>query len=271
MQQIIFFFLRNKNFLLFALLFVVSFMLTVNSHSYHKSKMVTSANFFSGGIYAMKSSVTDYFDLKEQNSILTEENERLRNLITNMTSAPLDSVQVDSNYNFTAAMVINNNYSRSKNNLTINKGRNDSLAVDMGVVSSQGVVGIVNSISEKYATVQSLLNTNSQVVAKFKKSNHFGTLKWDAVAPNRVQLTEIPRIAPVAIGDTIVTDGKSTIFPPGIHIGTIQDFERNPNEDYYTINVQLFTDMTSVKHIYVISHRDAQEIKNLQDTIENAQ
>ena len=273
MQQILFFFIRNKNFLLFALLFFVSVALTVNSHSYHKSKVVTSANFLSGGIFGIKSSITDYFDLRTQNELLTEENTRLRTLLTNSdilsTDGTLDSIVLDSNYKFIPARVINNSYSRTKNNLTLNRGSSDSLKVDMGVLSSKGVVGMVNSVSKNYASVQSVLNTNSQIVAKFKKSNQFGTLKWDTKEANVVQLIEIPRIANISIGDTIVTDGRSTIFPPDIMIGTVKNFNRKDGDDYYHIDVQLFTDMTRIKHVYLVSHRDAIEIKELENSMED--
>ncbi len=271
MQQILFFFLRNKNFLLFLLLFVISLGLTINSHSYHKNKFVTSANFLSGGVYSFKSGITDYFDLETQNEILTKENERLRAIVANMEMETFDTLSINTNYNFITAKVINNNYGHSKNYLTLNKGYNDSLKVDMGVISSQGVVGIVNAVSNNYASVQSILNTNSQVVAKFKKSDHFGYLEWNTNEANVVQLTEIPRLAPVAIGDTIVTYGKSTIFPEGILIGTVANFKREPDQDYYNIDVQLFTDMTSLKHVYVISHRDAKEIKQLEKEVEDAE
>jgi len=274
-QQIIFFFVRNKHFLLFALLFFTSFVLTINSHAYHKSKVVTSANFLSGGIYSIKSSITDYFDLQQQNRTLTEENTRLRSLLFNSgtmnSEMVMDSMLLDSNYTFITARVINNSFAKTKNNLTLNRGSNDSLKLDMGVISPQGVVGIVVSVSKNYASVQSILNSNSQVVAKFKKSNHFGTLVWNAKQPNIVQLIEIPRLASVAIGDTIVTDGKSTIFPPGIMIGKVQDFDRKEGDDYYDINVELFTDMTSVKHVYLVSQRDASEIKELEKTVEDVE
>jgi rod shape-determining protein MreC len=274
-QQIIFFFVRNKHFLLFALLFFISFVLTTNSHTYHKSKVVTSANFLSGGIYSVKSSITDYFDLEEQNKTLMDENTRLRTLLFNSgmmnSEMVLDSMLLDSNYAFITARVINNSYAKTKNNLTLNRGSNDSLKIDMGVISPRGVVGILVSVSKNYASVQSILNSNSQLVAKFKKSNHFGTLVWNGKQPNIVQLIEIPRLASVAIGDTIVTDGKSTIFPPGIMIGKVQDFDRKEGDDYYDINVELFTDMTSVKHVYLVSHRDAPEIKELEKAVKDAE
>ena len=119
--------------------------------------------------------------------------------------------------------------------------------------------------------MQSVLNTTSQVVAKFKKSNQFGTLTWDAKEANIVQLIEIPRIANIAVGDTIVTDGKSTIFPPDILIGPVKNFDRKDGADYYHIDVQLFTDMTRLKHVYLVSHRDAVEIKELENSVEDAE
>ena len=275
MQRIILFFVRFRNFLLFAFLFAISFALTVNSHSFHKSKVVSSANFLSGGIFGIKSSITDYFDLRTQNELLTQENTRLRTLLSNSDiismEGVIDTIPLDSNYKFIPARVINNSYAKTKNNLTLNRGEADSVKVDMGVLSSQGVVGMISSVSKNYASVQSVLNTNSQIVAKFKKSNQFGTLTWDAKEANIVQLTEIPRIASIALGDTIVTDGKSTIFPPGIMIGTVKNFDRNDGADYYHIDVQLFTDMTRIKHVYLVSHRDAVEIKELENSVEDAE
>lgn len=268
MQQIIYFFIRNKNFLLFFVLFLVSIFLTINSHSYHKNQYVNSANFISGGVFSVKSSITDYFDLKNQNQKLTEENRFLRVQLQNIeeTIPTLDSIKPvdDSLFSIIGAKIINNSYSKTKNQLTINKGFEDDVVFDMGVISSEGIVGIVSHISKNYASVQSILNSNSQIAAKFKKSNHFGTMIWDGKNPNVVQLKEIPRVANVALGDTIVTDGRSTIFPEGVMIGTVKEFAIEDVGDYYNISIDLFTDMTSLKHVYLIARKDAKEIKELE-------
>lgn len=268
MQQIIDFFIRNKYFLLFCVLFSTAIGLTINAHAYHQNRFVSSANFLSGGIFAIKSSITDYFDLKEQNELLTQENQQLRERIQNWNpSIPaIDSSLVDARNTvfFIPAKVINNSYSKSKNQITLNKGAKDSVSIDMGVISPQGIVGIVSHTSANFSSVQSVLNTRSQIVAKFKKSNHFGTLVWDAKDPHTVQLREIPRIAPVMEGDTIVTDGKSTIFPEGIPIGTVKEFSIAPESDYFTIGVDLFTDMTSIKHVYLVQRKNAAEIRALE-------
>ena len=267
MQQIISFFIRNKNFLLFAVLFLVSVSLTIRSHNYHKGKFVTSANFLAGGIFGFKTTITDYFDLEKQNEMLTEENRQLRLQLANQNEEAVWNMGTDSLYKILSARVINNSYHKSKNHLTINKGSADGLKIDMGVISPQGVVGIVDGLSDHYATVQSVLNTNSQIIGAFKKSDHFGTIKWNTQNPNIVQLLEIPRLAPVALGDTIVTNQRSTIFPQGLPIGVVSQFDRDPEQDYYQIDVRLFTDMTAVKHVYLIENTQAKEIQQLEQQI----
>jgi len=269
MQQIIFFFIRNKNFLLFVLLFSASVALTLQTHSYHSNKLVNSANFLSGGVYSFKSSITEYFDLKEQNQLLINENNRLRQLLEVQKEIGsvtyLDSLDTSFPFHFVPAKVINNSYFKTKNKLTINKGRTDSLDIDMGVITSLGVVGIVDDVSANYATVQSILNTNSQINAKLKKSEHFGTLEWNTKTPNMVSLTYIPRIAKVSVGDTVSTGGKSTIFPEDILIGAVAQFTLNEGDDYYDITVELFNDMTNLKHVYVIENTNSEEIQLLEN------
>ncbi|RDK89101.1 rod shape-determining protein MreC [Marinirhabdus gelatinilytica] len=271
MQQIIYFFIRNKNFLLFLLLFLVSIGFTINSHSYHKNKYITSANFFSGTIYNWKSSVTNYFGLREQNEALAEENLRLRTLLRKqqdtVVAKEIDSTILPAPFTYFPAKVINNSYSKTKNYLTLRKRASDNIEPDMGVISSKGIVGIVNNVSKKYASVQSILNTNSKINAKLKNSFHFGTLSWEPEDknPNVVKLADIPRQAPVIVGDTIITGGKSTIFPRGVLIGTIKNFNLSTNQDYYDVSVELFNDMTSLNTVYIIKNNEKEAILQIEN------
>lgn len=275
MQQILFFFIRNKNFLLFLLLFSFSIYLTIQSHSYHKNKFVNSSNLITGGVYSIKNSITSYFNLKEENSILIDENTRLRKQIESykniVTVQKLDTTSIFSKYYFASAKVINNSFSKTKNKLTIDRGSKDSIQLDMGVITSKGIVGIIDNVSSKYATTQSILNTNSQINAKLKKSKHFGSLIWNTEDPNIVQLIDIPRLAPVNIGDTIVTGGRSTIFPEGILIGTVLDFELTEDKNSKNLNIQLFNDMTNLEHVYIIKNLDTYEIINLEKGLDHVE
>ena len=269
MQQIINFIIRNKNFLLFFLLFGISLLFTIQSHSYHKSKFINSANFLTGGVYNSIHSINGYFDLKSQNQLLSEENKKLRSLLQNngikADSVFMDSLMFSKSYRFYTSNIIKNSYSLNTNILTINKGKNDSIKQDFGVISSKGIVGIIDRTSNNYATVISILNTTSRISAQLKKTNHFGTLTWDGKTPEFAQLIDIPKTAPVQTGDTIVTSGRSSIFPKGVPIGVVKDFELDQAENYYEINVKLFNDMTNIEHVYIIENVNTTEINNLFD------
>lgn len=267
MQQIINFLLRNKNFLLFLLLFCISLFLITQSHSYHKSKFINSANFLTGGIYKSIYDVESYFNLKHENKILLEDNNRLRAILFNANTDSLNQRYIDTsrlpNYQLTPALVYKNSYASTTNYLTINKGQRDSIKQDLGVITTKGLIGVIDKTSKNYARVMSILNTNSKINAQLKKTNHFGTLTWDANASNIVQLLDVPKLAPVAIGDTIITGGRSASFPKGILVGEIVSFKLDDTEDYYTINIKLFNDMTSIGHVYIINNLDANEISIL--------
>lgn len=273
MQQIVFFFIRNKNFLLFAALFIISVGLTIQTHNYHNNKFLSSANFMSGRVFTFKNNITDYFSLEEENQRLLQENLTLRKQLVRFRKTiaipKLDTTFLSTKFDYYSARVINNNYSRTKNHITIDKGKRNGLQIDMGVISSKGIVGIVSDVSENYALVQSILNTKSSINAKLKKSNHFGSLVWNTKDPNVAQLKDIPRIAKLEKGDTVITGGRSTIFPEGIPIGTVKDFELDEDQNYFIINIALFNDMTSLQHVYLIKNNDAAEIIALEKKVED--
>lgn len=273
MQQIIFFFIRNKNFLLFAVLFIISVALTIQTHNYHNNKFISSSNFVTGRVYTFRNNITNYLNLGKENEQLLQENLILRKKLDQFKEVvvfeKLDSTVLPNKYGYFTARVINNNYSKTKNQLTLDKGRKDSIKIDLGVISSKGIVGIVSDISENYATVQSILNTKSRINAKLKKSSHFGSLVWNTKDPNVVQLIDIPRLAELVKGDTIITGGRSTIFPEGLLIGTVKDFHLDDDDNYYYVNVDLFNDMTGLEHVYLIENNEAIEILELEKRVED--
>ena len=119
MQQILFFLIRNKNFLLFFVLFLISFALTLQSHSFHKNKFINSSNFISGGIYSIKSNISGYFNLKKENQLLIDENIRFRKYVESLqgleSNSKIDSTTLPLKYQFVSASVINNSYYKSNN------------------------------------------------------------------------------------------------------------------------------------------------------------
>jgi rod shape-determining protein MreC len=275
MQQIISFLYKNKYFILFLLLESFAIFFTIQSHSYHRSKFINSANFVSGGLYNKINNFKEFLLLKEENVRLAEENVQLKNIlnqrdkiVSQNSTTEIDTINFNQKYSFISAKVINNNYRKNNNYLTIDKGSSNHIKSDLGVINSKGIIGITKSVSNSYATVLSILNVNSKINVRLLKSNHFGSLSWNNKDYNTVQLLDLPIQANLKIGDTIITGGKSTIFPEGIPVGTIKDF-KTKNNNYDFINISLFNDMSSIGFVEIILNLDKEEIKELEEKSSN--
>ena len=268
MQQLFNFIFKNSNRILFLLLIVISLALTIQSHSFHRSKIISSANFLSGGVYEKVSNLNEYLNLKTHNEELTLENAKLKSFLFNAkdttTARKLDSLKGAKVEDIIVSKVIHNSYNVYENYLTLNSGERDGVKPDMGVINDKGIVGIIENTSPKYSTVISILNKRTQINAKIKKSDHFGSLNWNGKSTGFVQLTDLPRLALIKIGDTIVTGGQSVIFPENINIGTIAKIYRDTQTNFYTLDVKLFNDMTNLGHVYIIKSRDRDEVLNLE-------
>lgn len=274
MQQLIFFIQRFKYFLFFILLESIAIGFTFSNLSFHKSKIVNSTNSVVAGLYLRKSKITEYFHLKSENEILAAENVRLKNLLEKKPIVTIikdstinDTVKYFQKYTFTAGKVINNNYNKEFNFLTLDIGKNQGIDKEMAVVNSNGIVGIVDHANPKYARVQSILNRNSRINARLKNTNYFGSLDWDGSDYKTVQLLDIPRQAPLRIGDTIETGGKSAIFPEGILIGKVSKINRGNSADN-RVTITLFNDMSNLGVVYVIKNFEKDEIRTI-ESIEN--
>jgi rod shape-determining protein MreC len=269
MQRIITFILRNKIGLLYLLLLFVTILLTANNNAFHRARYFNSANWFSGKLYGVSFSISSYFDLTSENQRLQEENQYLRRMLFNYNVSPeldLDTTALD--YEVYSAQIIKNSFSLPNNYITLNRGSNHGLTQDMGVITSSGILGILDRTSPGFSTVQSILNTKSNINAKIANTNYFGSLTWNRKDYRFVQLEDIPRLVPLQVGDTIVTGAMSSIFPENIPIGTIASFDLNPTQSFYQINVKLFNDMTNLKQVYVIHNKKRPEVLTLESEID---
>lgn len=271
MQQIISFLLKFKTALVFWGLLALAIALTINANTYHQHKWLSSTNFISSFVLGIKADVADYFYLKGENMKLMEENKKLRNFyLTHQNQvAATDSLSfmneksLDSTYQIVKAKVIANSYRKINNFLLLELLEDFDLAADLAVISPQGIVGVIEDYNDQYARVISVLNPTILINAQLAKTKHFGSLVWDGKDPSITRLIDVPRSADVAIGDLVETGGNSLIFPEKIPIGKVVSFELDQNRGYYNIEVELFTDMTNLRNVYVIQLKNKEAILEL--------
>ena len=264
MQRIIYFLIRNKDFILFLSLLTFALSINISFNEYNKSKFFNSSNFIFASLYETKYTISKYFNLEFQNNLLREENRKLRLLLYNKGTEILNNSE-NYKFNVISSSVVKNSYSYSNNFITIDKGAKDGIKIDNGVISSKGVVGIIDKTTKNYSRFISILNSNFLLNAKFKNSNYFGVLSWNGFSTNKVQLKDVPKQANVVIGDTIVTGGNSLIFPKGILIGYVDSFKLDNSENYLELEINLSTDMTNIENIYIIENNNIKEINSLNE------
>lgn len=247
-------------FFVFVLLELVCFSLIVKNNTFHRGSALSSSNRLVGNVYGLNNAINEYFKLKSINDELAIENAALRSLLNEskyISSSKKLSV-TDSvgrqHYTYVPAKVINNSTDRRNNYLTINRGILQGVEPEMAVISSNGIVGIVKDVSKNFASVISVLHKNSSISVKLADTEYIGSLVWDGGDPQIAQLMDIPNHVQLAKGMLVQTSGFSAMFPSGINVGTIRSFEVEQGDNFYSIDVDLLTDMSSVSMVYVINN-----------------
>ena len=250
------------------LLLILSLTLTITSHTYHRSEYINSANRISGSVYTKINDVNEYLSLKEKNKELASENALLKEMLFNRKDTLITSKTLFrndlNNFNVVVGKVVKNSFNARENYITINAGKALGIKTDMGVINDKGVVGIVEKTAKDFATIQSILNIKSKINAKIKNSDHFGSLVWDGKNVGFAQLIDVPRLASLRKGDSIVTGGNSDIFPENIPVGKIDKIFIDRKTNYYTINVRLFNDMTALGYVYIIENKLKKQKQDLE-------
>ena len=255
--------------IIFILLEIVSFSLIIRHNEYQRAIFSESASTLFGNISSTITSIKDYFRLKEMNESLANENillknrlekyEFLRDTIIHGTVVQ-DSIPV---YEYIGAKQVNATYNRTKNYITLNQGRKNGLQKEMAVCTPEGIVGLIQDLSDHFAVVIPLINVDSRISAKIKKNNYYGSLQWDGNDYAYSYLNDIPYHVEVNAGDTIVTSGLSKIFPEGIVVGYVESVDKE-TANFLKIKVKLAVDFKRINHVYVILNNKKNEQTSLE-------
>ena len=255
--------------LLFLVLQAGAILMLVNNSYFQQNAILNFIRARQIRWWEKQSSWVAFTNLNEINRQLALENNRLLNEVARLTDPltgksvqPKDSVALRDSFSYIPARVIKNSVNRQHNFLIVDKGSQDGLEQDMGVISSRGIIGVVSHVSERYAMIISLLNTQQRFTAELKKSGTFGTLRWDGVDYRRVFLSEIPQHIEISAGDTVVSSVFSLVFPPGIPIGFVKSGSLKRGT-FLELEVELFEDFKSLHYVNVVSHDGAGEIRKL--------
>lgn len=260
------FIIKHHYVILFILLEVISVLLLARSQNFHRNRLVSGTNVIVGNICEMGSDVGSYFRLRQTNNQLAEENALLRrklSVVTDTTTSSYIIAEHDTIYEYIPAQVVNNSTGSANNYIIINKGKADGIARDMGVISSDGIVGVVTDVSKHYASIMSLLHSKSFVGVRFKANQQLGSLKWNTGNYRFGMVEDIPTHVHLQQGDTVITSSYSFIFPEDMMVGTVEEAYESTSGALNEAKIRFATNFATLRHVYVIRNLHKPELDSL--------
>lgn len=176
--------------------------------------------------------------LKEEH-ILAEEFERL---ITYQQAAPMQTV---------AARIIGRNVSNWYRAVIIDKGQQDGIGQEMGVITEAGVVGRVIRVNPRTAVVLLLTDPNVAVTGMIQKSRDEGIVQ--GTPQGAIHMKYLPPLSPVEAGDRVVTSGLAGDFPRGLQIGQIQTITKADTDLFQAAEITPIVNFAKLEGVLVLT------------------
>ncbi len=260
---------------LFVVLEVVSLVLLFRFNNYQGSVYFSAANSLVAQINGAYSATESFVKLQEVNRDLTAQNialqretEQLRQALTTATKEPTQTEKLMRehlvDYQMTPATVVSNSAERTNNYLVIDRGDQDGIRPEMGVVGGGGVVGIVYLTGPHHSLVIPVTNRKSSISCRVRGQNYFGYLQWDGSSMLSAYVDDVPRYAKVKVGQAVETSGYSAVFPPGIFVGRVRKISNSADGQSYRLDVTLGTDFANLRDVLVVTTPYKAEIDTLQ-------
>jgi rod shape-determining protein MreC len=260
MNVIIRFIQVHAFYIVFALLQVLCLWQIVRFNSFQQTFYFNTSRGITANFLATRQAIFDYFNLRQANDQLVQENLLLRKKLSenyiasdsSLKTSTIDSF-AKSRYTYVTAGVIQSSTNKLNNFITLDKGRRDGIAPGMAVISPNGITGVIHDVSDDFSLVLSVLNTKFRVSPMipdigFKE----GFISWDGKDENYVQLSGVNKFEKLKKGFKVYTSNYSPHFPAGIQIGEIAGFEIPGNSSFYEIQVKLSTEFNKLHTAYIV-------------------
>lgn len=275
MRQLLLFLFRYRAFIFFLFLETFCGWLIVRNNTYQSARYFNTSNAMVGSFLNLSNNIFAYFELRQVNESLIQENALLKTQIERFKNPRIIGASSDPSlyalprqYEFVSAKVVNNSVNRPNNSMTINKGVEAGIEPGMGIIVANGIVGKVKYVGNKFSVVTPVIQTGVRVSSRVDNKVEICTVEWDGKDPLHLNLAFVPRHIQLAVGDSVFTSGYNAVFPPDLFIGVIDETTLPDDSQWHLSKVKLSTDFSSLSYVMVIKNslaKDKNQIENLID------
>lgn len=262
--------LTLANLAIFILLEMATFRMISSNAPLQRSWAAKPAHAFMGKVWGSSNNIRYYFSLKSANEKLAQENfvltQQLLQAREDLRAAHVDTMAYSAHrpdFATLAAEVVKMSHNGQHNYFILNKGFEDGVQEKSGIITHNGVVGIVDAVSAHHAFAFSFQNNDISISARLGLEGGSGLLVWDGHSSDKAVLKEIPLQYKYQPGDTVFTSGHSLLFPPDIPLG-LAGASRIVNGATNEIDVNLFQDFTAIRYVTVVHNNSFDEIEQFE-------
>ena len=262
---------RNTRGLVFLILQVIALSLFFSAQDYQRTTLLKDTLEVSGTFDGWIHSLSEYKNLDEINHNLNLENAVLKNSLKESyfsLYAERDTIidtLFERQYAFLPGKIIGGSYLKRNNYLTLNIGKVHGIKPHLAVLSNNGIVGIVKDVSKHYSRIIPIIHSNFKISGSIKGQGFFGTVTWNGKDYKIAQFSDLPKHARINIGDTIISNEKSMIFPPGVPIGVVTHKRINEGDGFLAVTIKLTHDFSEMGPIYVVENLFVEEREKLEE------
>lgn len=269
MQRLLAFIEQNIHLILFVVLQIVCGVLVFRLNPYQQAAFTHRASTATAAVNTLTANLINYMNLKEQNTLLQDQVANQFIKLPNTAFLYLsDTLTISDSasrpmFDLVPAQVVFQTANKAKNIFIINKGSDQGIKRNMGVLSSQGVAGIVLATNESYSTVMSLLNINLSLTPNINGVEYFLPINWENKRTNILRIKGVNKLENIGLGDVVKTGNSTVLFPPGISIGKVVNIETKSTSQYSDIEIESTTDFRKLHYAYVVVNKDYSKLQEL--------
>jgi rod shape-determining protein MreC len=278
-------FIKNKYFWLVLIVFIGTFWLINNTSSERHNisvleKMIRDAYTpLQSGVVEFKENlgqVNAFFaskqEMHQEIARLQEENQRLimENQVLREDKMELRrlrsllgfrDISLDK-YQMVGARVIARSPNNWYRNIVIDKGTDSGIRKGMAVISPNGLVGRVASVSRESAHVDLIIHREIAVGAIVQENRETQGIVEGLGISQSLRMVNIPYYSSIKEGYHIITSGLSESYPKGIDIGRVKEVDLQPDGILLSALVEPSVDFDKLEEVLVIVNYEPEDLMN---------
>ena len=261
---------RTKSFKILIITVVVLALCTISSTTFGTNIISSAVGYITTGMQRVSATVTEnkgkktYSELLAENEELKKEIATLRTQLADYSDTKVENARLwkfyglkksDDSYDFVPSTVIRRDSQSKFYSFTIDRGTSDKISVNDPVVSENGLVGYVNSVSRNHSTVTTILSPDLSAGGFDVKSKDKGLISGDPEYSDKglVTFKKLEENNKIRVGDQISTTGVGGVYPKNISIGKVKEIKYNDFDTSLYAVVEPYENVKTVFDVVVIT------------------